>query len=133
MRAREGSRAGAGDGVEPAIVLADAAAGEAAQDPTVYGDAGTSRKSSISRALLDQAPAYGAQTGRGVATTARLWLMKRMLVPLFAQACDEVEHLGLHGRVEPVVGSSSTEQRGVGRERHGDQRALLHPTESWCG
>ena len=42
------------------------------------------------------------------------------------QPGDEVEHLGLDGRVEARRRLVEDEQRGIGRERHRDHDALLH-------
>ena len=49
---------------------------------------------------------------------------------VWCRACnsrDEVEHLGLDGRVEARRGLVEHQQLGIGGERHRDHDALLHP------
>ncbi len=46
---------------------------------------------------------------------------------LGAQLGDQVEHLGLDGRVEPGRRLVEDQERGILRERHRDHDALLHP------
>ena len=53
--------------------------------------------------------------------------MKRIDVPnSLRRPADEVEHLGLDRRVESGRRLVEDQERGIGRERHRDDDALLH-------
>ena len=55
--------------------------------------------------------------------------MKRMLVPSSSRSpLDEIQHLGLDGRVEARGRLVEDEEGRVGRQRHGDDCPLLHPS-----
>ena len=116
------------DRVEPAVVLAHAAARDAAQEadrvrvarilraPSRHGPSSTSR------------PAYSTPTRSHIfEMTPRLWLMKSTDVCSSAwRRGDEVEHLGLDRGVEPGRRLVEDQQRGILRERHRDHDPLLH-------
>ena len=73
-------------------------------------------------------PAYSTPTRSHIfAITPRLWLMKRTArLQLGLQLRDEVEHLGLDGRVEPGRRLVEDQQRRILRKRHRDHHPLLH-------
>ena len=116
------------DRVEPLAVLAHAAAWDAAQQPDgvrvprVVEDR-------VDRALLDQPP--GVQHADAVAHPRDHVEVvadeQDARAELLAQRRDEVEHLGLHGRVQAGRRLVEHEQRRVLGQRHRDHHALLHP------
>ena len=118
----------AGDRVEAAVVLAHAAARDAAQQARrCRGGAGRAAPVSASPSSTIS-PAYSTPTREHILRiTPRLWLMKSTAV--WNSACrlrDEVEHLGLDRRVEAGRRLVEDQQRGVDAERHRDHDALLH-------
>ncbi len=118
----------AGDRVERALALADAAARKAAQEPDGIRMARVVEHL-VRLAFLHQAPRV--EDADAVAHSPH----HREVVAdeedarpqLLAQSRDEVQHLCLHGRIEAGRGLVEDKESRVGGERHGDERALLHP------
>ena len=108
--------------------LPHAAARDAAQQPDRV------RVARVAEDLLRRAPPRrgGRRRARRRArtssrSTARLWLMKRTLVPnSWRSAAMRSSTSASTVASRPVVGSSRIEQRRVLRERHRDDDALLH-------
>ena len=115
------------DRVERALALVDAATRKAAQEPDRVRMAWVV-KHLVRLTFLHQAPriedadavAHPPNHGQVVADE------EDARPELLAQRGDEVENLGLNGRVEAGRGLVEDKQRRVWGERHGDESALLH-------
>ena len=115
--------------VEPAVVLADAPARDAADEPDGVRMTRVAQHS-VRVALLHEAPrvehpdalAHLRDHSEVVADEEHRGL------ELALQVRDQIEHLGLDGRVESCRGLVEDQQGRVLRERHRDDHALLHPT-----
>ena len=119
----------AGDGVELAAVLADPAAGDAAQQADGVRVARV-LEDLLGRAFLDELPRV-----EDADAFARLPDDPEVVAdeedgggePLL-ELSDQVEHLRLHGRVEAGRRLVEDEQLRVRGEGHRDDDALLHPS-----
>ena len=122
------ARQEARDRVEPAVVLADAAARDAAQQADRVRVARV-LEDRLDRALLDE-PA-GVEHADAVAHLRDHAEVvadeEHRRVELGLQVRDEIEHLGLDRRVEAGRRLVEDQQRRVLGERHRDHDALLHP------
>ena len=115
------------DGVQPLLVLADAAARQAAQQADRVGMARVV-EDVVDGALLDEAAGVEhahavAHLGDHVEVVAD---EEDARAELLAQLRDEVEHLGLHRGVQPGRRLVEDQQRRVLGQRHGDDHALRH-------
>ena len=118
-----------GDRVEAAVVLAPAAARDAAQE------ADRVRMARLLEHLASPCPPRPARRRRArrrgrtcLAITPRLWLMKSTDVENSSRRRgDEVEHLGLDRGVERRWSARRGSAARVRGERHRDHDALLHP------
>ena len=121
------ARQEARDRVEPAVVLADAAARDAAQEADRVRVARI-LEHRLDRAFLDE-PA-GVEHADAVAHLRDHAEVvadeEHGRVELGLELRDEVEHLGLDRRVEAGGGLVEDQQRRVLGERHRDHDALLH-------
>ena len=117
----------AGDRVQPLLVLAHAAARQAAQQADRVGVPRVVEHV-VDRALLDEPP--GVQHADALAHLRdHLEVVadeEDARVELLAQHRDEVEHLRLDRRVQPGGRLVEDQQRGVLGQRHRDHDALLH-------
>ena len=117
----------AGDRVQPLLVLAHAAARQAAQQADRVGVARVV-EDVVDRALLDEPPRVEhadavAHLRDHVEVVAD---EQDARAELLAQHRHEVEHLGLDRRVEPGGRLVEDQQRRVLGQRHRDDHALLH-------
>ncbi len=118
-----------GDGREPSPVLANPAARDRAEQPHGVGVARVV-EDDPRRALLDQtagvqhadALAHLRDHGQVVADE------QHARPEPGPKPGDQVEHLGLDRRVQPGGGLVQDQQLRLGRERHRDHDALLHPS-----
>ncbi len=118
-----------GDGREPGPVLPNPAARDRAEQPHGVGVARVV-EDDPRRALLDQtagvqhadALAHLRDHGQVVADE------QHARPEPGPQPGDQVEHLGLDRRVQPGGGLVQDQQLRLGRERHRDHDALLHPS-----
>ena len=124
---RAEAREEAGDRVEPAVILADAAARDAAQEADRVRVARI-LKHRLDRAFLDEpARVEHADARAHLRDDAEVVAdEEHRRVELGLQLRDEVEHLGLDRRVEPGRRLVEDEERRILRERHRDDDALLH-------
>ena len=117
----------AGDRVEPAVILPHAAARDAAHEPDGVRVPRVLQHR-LRLALLDELA--GVEHADAVAHLADdpevVADEEHGRVQLRLQPRDEVEHLGLDGRVEARRRLVEDEERRLGRERHRDDDALLH-------
>ena len=115
------------DRVEPAVILPDAAARDAAHQPDGVRVPRVLQHR-LRVALLDELA--GVEDADAVAHLADdpevVADEEHGRVQLRLEPGDEVEHLGLDGRVEARRRLVEDEERGLGRERHRDHDALLH-------
>ncbi len=132
VRARQ--RQEARDGVEPSVVLALPALRDAADEPDGVRVPRLAQDL-LGRPLLDQRA--GVQDAHAIAHAGdHAEVVRdeehrgRELLP---QGVDEVEHLGLHRRVERGRRLVEHQQRRVGGERHRDHDALLHAARELVG
>ncbi|ESY78827.1 hypothetical protein X740_18865 [Mesorhizobium sp. LNHC221B00] len=121
------ARQEAWNGVEPALVLALAAARQAAQERHRIGVAWIVEHN-IGRSFLHQhAGIENADTVAHVGDDGEVVADEqdrgRQLLP---ELRDQVEHLGLDRRIEAGGRLIEDQHRGVVGQRHGDRHALLH-------
>ena len=126
-----GAEAGeeAGNRVEPPMILPDAASRDAAKEADRVRVARIAEHG-LDRPLLHEAPRVedsDARTHRRDDTEVVADEENRR-VQLRLESRDEVEHLGLHGRVEAGRRLVEDQKLRVLGQRHGDERALLHAT-----
>ncbi len=129
-RSRKKSR----NSIQPAMILAPAAAREAAQQPDRIGMPRIVEHLP-GGAFLDQGPgiehadpvAHAGDDGEVMADE------KDGCGELAAQPRDQVQYLGLHRGVQARGGLVQDQQLGIDGERHGDGDALLHAAGELMG
>ena len=121
------AREEAGDRVEPAVILAHAAARDAAQQADRVRVTRV-LEHVLDRALLDEPP--GVEHADAIAHLRDHAEVvadeEHRRVELRLELRDEIEHLRLDRRVETGRRLVEDQQRGVLGERHRDHDALLH-------